>query len=302
MAFITLLVLVALFAGIGYSDNCIDKFIVTALTSNSFGSSSWEEHNFVVKYGGGKTYTYALYDRPGWDKEGGDGDTWYFNPPEVCIYPESITQLQIIPDCTADTTCGYNPWKVETVQTFAKMTYGKIVPLSVDNMINQLIDPWNPDKAILNLNVADVASCHEVKNSCIYSIIIYATTSGDDSAGTDGAIRFGLKYKGVEVTLELYDRSGDDFEKDDGDLWYYNMDEFEFFFGSCVIFGDIEKVSFVEDTDDGWKIADGYVTVEIKESDTSSKYALLAGEYPIEEWIDGNSGPGYYTLPLSNNC
>lgn len=291
-------VLMALFLGVTSADDCVEKFIVTTLTADISSAQSNEWFALVVKYKVSSLQTneliYTLYDRPGNDMEKGDGDTWYLDWPARCIRPEDITKLEIRP-----LTSGLDPlfdgWNIETAQTFAKMTNGEIVVLSVDDKVFAWIDfvAVVPNTLVMNLN--DVATSHEAKHQCIHSLIVYATTSGDTNAGSDGTFIISVTYNGQTKQKTLYNRPGNDYQRNDGDLWYYNMDEFGF--EGCVEFGDIQDVRFVADTNNGWKIGDAYITAALKDS---GKYALLAGDYPAEVWVDGNSGTGYYSVPLRN--
>ena len=243
-----------------------------------------------------ETATFSLYNRPGNDMESNDGDTWYLKQAGVCIKPEDVVSLEIKPESGIFNIL-FDGWNIETAQIFAKMTSGDIVLLSTADKVDKWIDHDEGKSQTLKLKTDNADACSEAKCSCIERILIYATTSGDFLSGTNGEISINLGYYGHNSTVKLYNRPGNDFERNKGDLWYYNIDQF--YSDICVTVNGIDEVRLIADTTDGWILSDAYITADLKNSD---KYALLAAGYPIESLADGNEGPGYVDVPLRNNC
>ena len=297
----TLLILVALIGATSASD-CIEMFIVTAMTSDETNAGSDTDFILDVTYKtglfGDETAIYSLHNLPGNDMEQNDGDTWYLKQSAVgvCIEPEDVVSLEIKPaSCGVDIL--FDGWNIETAQIFAKTTFGDIVLLCIADKVDKWIDYRVIIPHTLKMERENVATCPKAMHSCIKRVLIYATTSGSFLAGTNGDISINLGYYGRNSTVKLYDRPGNDFERNKGDLWYYNINQF--YSESCVIFSGIDKVQLIADTIDGWIVSDVYVSADLKDSD---KYALLAAGYPMESLVDGDEGPGYVNVPLHNNC
>ena len=87
--------------------------------------------------------------------------------------------------------------------------------------------------------------------------------------------------KGVTKHIKLYDRPGDDYRKNKGDLWKIRFGSFGF---RCVKIKEIECVYIVEGSNDGWNI-DSIVTL-VKDSSRNSQ--ILTSDLDVFRWIDGN--------------
>ncbi|MCG8623624.1 MAG: hypothetical protein MJE68_16730 [Proteobacteria bacterium] len=92
-----------------------------------------------------------------------------------------------------------------------------------------------------------------------------AFTSGVDDAGSDTSHIIEVQTIGQVRNLVLYDRPGDDMQKNKGDLWKINFSDFSFTDG-CITIGEISGASIVENNgNDGWNI-DSIVTL-VKDDD-----------------------------------
>ena len=80
-----------------------------------------------------------------------------------------------------------------------------------------------------------------------------AFTSGKSDAGSDSSHQIHLDVNGRTRHLSLYDRPGDDMEKNKGDLWEFEMEEFDFP-GNCITISSIKGVAIDEGGNDAWNI------------------------------------------------
>ena len=80
-----------------------------------------------------------------------------------------------------------------------------------------------------------------------------AFTSGIDDAGSDTSHIIEVQTIGQVRNLVLYDRPGDDMQKNKGDLWKIDFSDFHFTDG-CITIDEISGVSIVENGSDGWNI------------------------------------------------
>ena len=92
--------------------------------------------------------------------------------------------------------------------------------------------------------------------------------------------------------MALYDRPGDDYLRNKGDLWELSL-------SGCVRLSEIHSVSIVEDGNDGWNI-ESIVTLV---GDPTNKVQVLTQNFHVNRWIDGD-GPSSHrrfalTLSLS---
>ena len=117
---------------------------------------------------------------------------------------------------------------------------------------------------------------------CLDKFYIMAFTSGINGAGSDSSHAVEIVADGHVRNLQLYDRPGDDYSKNKGDLWKYNIDSFNFPI-SCLTISKIQKVSIIENGNDGWNI-DSIVTLV----GSSGRFQVLTENIDVNRWIDGN--------------
>lgn len=121
-----------------------------------------------------------------------------------------------------------------------------------------------------------------------------AFTSGvkDASSRLDHKIR--LQAKGLSNTKTLPDLPQDSYQKEKGDLWKLHLKDF-FGFTTCITMYDIQYISILAGSDDGWNI-ESIVTFAI----VNNKYwELMSGDYNVNQWIDSNSGEKRLEFVLS---
>ena len=130
--------------------------------------------------------------------------------------------------------------------------------------------------------------------ACLSSLYVMAFTSGVNGAETDTSHNIELQYNNGSVqTMTLYDRPGDDFQQNKGDLW-------EFRLSCCITLSAITRVSVVENGNDGWNI--GSIVTLVR--DPSNRIQVLTWNFGVNRWIDGDgsySSHRRYELTLSTS-
>ena len=102
-----------------------------------------------------------------------------------------------------------------------------------------------------------------------------------------------LESNGIVRTRSLYNRPGDDYLSNKGDLWSFS---FSSSFGlSCIRISDIDRVSIVESANDGWNIE----TIVTLVSDSSSRLQVLTRDFDVYRWIDGDGPASHRRFDLS---
>ena len=123
-----------------------------------------------------------------------------------------------------------------------------------------------------------------------------AFTSGLKSAGSDNGHDVELHVKGLVRHLALYNRPGDDYKQNKGDLWKIDLDDFNFptrF--TCIKITDIEDVYIVEGSNDGWNI-DSIVTLV---KNVHGRGQILSCNLDVFRWIDGNGASSHKRFRLT---
>ena len=119
-------------------------------------------------------------------------------------------------------------------------------------------------------------------DACLDKFYIMAFTSGIPDAGSDSAHAVEISVAGDVRSLQLYDLPEDDYSKNKGDLWKYNIARFNFP-SSCITISNIQKVSIIESSTDAWNIAS---IVTLVGADGS--FQVLTKDLDVNRWIDGN--------------
>ena len=88
--------------------------------------------------------------------------------------------------------------------------------------------------------------------------------------------------------MDLYDRPGDDYMSNKGDLWELNL-------SGCIRLSELQKVSIVENGNDGWNIGSIVTLV----SDSTSKIQVLTRNFGVNRWIDGDEDPSRRRFALT---
>ena len=119
-------------------------------------------------------------------------------------------------------------------------------------------------------------------DTCLDKLYIMAFTSGRRNAGSDDGHAIEILAGGRVRSLRLYDRPGNDYYPHKGDLWKYNIASFHFPF-SCLTISNIQRVSIIENSNDGWNI-DSIVTLV----GARGRFQVLTQNLDVNRWIDGN--------------
>ena len=121
-----------------------------------------------------------------------------------------------------------------------------------------------------------------VSGSCLTQLYIIAFTSGMENAQSGTSHSVQIQLNGVVQTSLLYDRAGDDYQLNKGDLWDISFSTFGFS-DSCITITEIQRVSIVESGNDGWNIE----TILTLVSD-SRNLQVLTQDFGANHWIDGD--------------
>ena len=111
-----------------------------------------------------------------------------------------------------------------------------------------------------------------------------AYTSNLQNAGSDSSHRISLQVKGSTSTKSLPNLPGDDYSPHLGDLWKLDLDNF-FGFTGCIRINDINSISILEGSNDGWNI-DSIVTFAVVDQNS---WELISADFDVFQWIDGDS-------------
>ena len=131
-------------------------------------------------------------------------------------------------------------------------------------------------------------------DACLTRLYVMAFTSGVDDAGSDTSHIVEVQAAGQVRSVVLYDRPGDDMQKNKGDLWKIDFSDFHFTVG-CITIDEINGVSIVENGNDGWNI-DSIVTM-VKDDDGGVE--ALTQDLDVFCWIDGDDLPQYRRFDLT---
>ena len=129
--------------------------------------------------------------------------------------------------------------------------------------------------------------------TCLTSLYIIAFTSGVTHGQSDTSHSIQLESNGVVRTISLYDRPGDDFQSHKGDLWSMHFSSFHFS-DSCIRIPEIQRVSLVENGNDGWNIKTIVTLVN-----GSNRLQVLTQDFNVNRWIDGDEDLSYRRFDLS---
>ena len=123
-----------------------------------------------------------------------------------------------------------------------------------------------------------------------------AFTSGLSGAGSQSDFSVRIQLNGDVRTVLLYNRPGDDYRANKGDLWDLFFSSFGFS-ERCISTSDIERVSIVgNEHDDDWSIE----TIVTLVGDSSDNYQLLTHDFDVNRWLIDDSN-GYFVLNFHGN-
>jgi len=133
-------------------------------------------------------------------------------------------------------------------------------------------------------------------DSCINYLYVMAFTSNLRHAGSDRLHYIQLKVNGATKQKYLPDLPKDDYEPHKGDLWKLHLKDY-FGFNDCVKPKDIEGITIVQGSNDGWNI-DSIVTFVVVDQYI---WELSSVDLDVNQWIDGDGSTSdeKYTLSLT---
>ena len=112
-----------------------------------------------------------------------------------------------------------------------------------------------------------------------------AFTSSVRDAGSNLDHMIKLQAKGFNSIHFLPDLPKDAYQEQKGDLWKLSMEDF-FGFTTCITIRDIQNISIVAGSIDGWNI-ESIVTFAVA---NKTVWQQLSADYNMNEWVDLNSG------------
>lgn len=122
-----------------------------------------------------------------------------------------------------------------------------------------------------------------------------AFTSGRDHAGSDDGHSVQIQLKNSDIQhVRLYDRPGDDMQKNKGDLWKIDFSKFGFS-DSCIKKSKIKSVAITESSNDGWNIESIATFIE----DTAEGLQILTQDFNVYRWIDGDGSASHRRFDLT---
>ena len=129
---------------------------------------------------------------------------------------------------------------------------------------------------------------------CISYLYISAFTSNllHSQSNTDHNVS--LLAKGVESTIKLPDLPKGKFQQGEGDLWKLSI-ETDFNITTCITLDDIQSISLVAASDDGWNIG-SITTFAVVSSDCKK---LITADYDVNRWVDGDGDDEHLEFALS---
>lgn len=130
-------------------------------------------------------------------------------------------------------------------------------------------------------------------DTCLTLLYIIAFTSGVSGGVSDTSHGVQLQSNGYVRTASLYNRPGDDFYPNKGDLWSINFSSFGFS-DSCITIPEIQRVSIVESGNDAWNIESIVTLVR-----GSSNLQVLTQDFSVNRWIDGDGDVSHRRFNLS---
>ena len=129
---------------------------------------------------------------------------------------------------------------------------------------------------------------HLVSGSCLSNLYVIAFTSGQSGASSDTSHSIQLQYNGAVKTMDLYNRPGDDYLSNKGDLWELSLSS------GCIKLSEVQRVSIVENGNDGWNI--GSIVTLVSDS---TNIQVLTEDFDVNCWIDGDSAASHKQLDLT---
>ena len=131
-------------------------------------------------------------------------------------------------------------------------------------------------------------------DSCINQLYVMAFTSSLPFAGSDRLHLIQLKVNGVISEKYLPNLPRDDYEPHKGDLWKLDLKNY-FGFSGCIKTKDIEGITIIHGSNDGWNI-DSIVTFVVVDK---YYWELSSADLDVKQWIDGDGSTSHEKYSLS---
>ncbi len=125
-----------------------------------------------------------------------------------------------------------------------------------------------------------------------------AFTSDENYAGSDGDFYVELQLRnGQTGQAELYNRPGDDYSPNKGDLWAFDLQS-DFGFSDCFCYErDVSNITLTPGGNDGWNIQTIFTILKI-----GNDYTILSADVNVYKSLDGNGAADdvYFKLSMTN--
>ena len=132
---------------------------------------------------------------------------------------------------------------------------------------------------------------HIIIGSCLANLYVMAFTSGLPSASSDSTYRIqlvneqssGSTSSSSVLSIPFYDRPGDEYLSNKGDLWQYPLSEL-----GCRTLSWFTSVAIIASSDatDGWNIGSVVTLV----GDSAGRIQVLTRDFGANFWIDTDNG------------
>ena len=135
---------------------------------------------------------------------------------------------------------------------------------------------------------------HLLAGPCLDKLYVFAYTAGGRFAGSDTAHKIEVRAGGEVHLTELYDRKGDDYKANKGDVWIFSFSD-DFNFSKCIRKPDIEGITLKPGGNDGWNV-ESVITFAY---DADGDFHLATRDINIYRTIDGNGSPDQRSIDLT---
>lgn len=138
------------------------------------------------------------------------------------------------------------------------------------------------------------SSGQQQQSKCGSELYVMAFTSGVKGAGSNDSPHLTLAVGTETRTVTLYDRPGDDMDKDKGDLWEFSISKL-LLKDTCVEKADFKKITLENGGSNGWNIESIITFLR-----SGNSYDMLTADMHINRWLDSDRGLEYrqYNLKL----
>ena len=129
---------------------------------------------------------------------------------------------------------------------------------------------------------------------CINYIYVSAFTSDVLYSEFNTSHNIAVLAKGIQSTIKLPDLPRGKFQKGVGDFWKLSI-ESDFGFTTCITLYDIQSISIVGASDNGWNIG----SISTFAAVSSDCWECLSADYNVDRWIDGDGDDEHLEFALS---